>query len=93
MKGNRGIHEGNKKGYDPWDGLGFPIRPVNVPMKKVFGEWVLDINLENFQKNVLHVLAKKTRTIKLYLTMSPQNLASAESNNTPLEIDIEQMAS
>lgn len=42
-----------------WEGLGFPIRLINVPMKKVFGEWVLDINLEHFQKAVLHMLARK----------------------------------
>lgn len=42
-----------------WEGLGFPIRLVNVPMKKKFGEWVLDINLDQFQKIVLHMLARK----------------------------------
>jgi len=46
-----------------WEGLGFPIRLMNVPMKKIFGEWVLDINLEHFQKIVLHMLAKKTTTL------------------------------
>lgn len=139
-----------------WEGLGFPIRLVNVPMKKVFGEWVLDINLEHFQKAVLHMLARKPTPLsgcelrfiidylkmstrefahlfgvthaavskweneksrmnpstevclrlyilnhlkvadkefrKLYLKMSPQNLANAESDETPLEIDVEKIA-
>lgn len=42
-----------------WEGLGFPIRLINVPMKKIFGEWILDINLDHFQKSVLHILACK----------------------------------
>lgn len=66
-----------------WEGLGFPIRLVNVPMKKVFGEWVLDINLELFQKVVLHTLAKKQtplsgaelRFIVDYLRMSTREFA------------------
>lgn len=47
-----------------WEGLGFPIRLINVPMKKVFGEWVLNINLEHFQRIVLHNLAKKPASLK-----------------------------
>lgn len=46
-----------------WEGLGFPIRLINVPMKKVFGEWVLDINLDLFQKVVLHTLARKSASL------------------------------
>ena len=45
-----------KKDTFIWEGLGFPIRLVNVPMKKVFGDWILDINLESVQKAVLHLL-------------------------------------
>ena len=139
-----------------WEGLGFPIRLINVPMKKVFGEWVLDINLKTFQKVVLHILACKTTPIrgcelrfiidylkmstrefaqlfgvthaavlkweneksrmnvgtevclrlyilnslkiadkefrKLYLKISPQNLAYAENDEAPLEIDAEKIA-
>jgi DNA-binding transcriptional regulator YiaG len=140
-----------------WEGLGFPIRLVNVPMKKVFGEWILDMNLEHFQKAVLHMLAKKPTPLtgselrfiidylrmstrefaklfgvthaavlkweneksrmnygtevclrlyildylkvadkefrRLYLKISPQNLANAESGETPLlEIDAEKIA-
>lgn len=42
-----------------YEGLGFPIRLINVPMRKVFGEWVMDINFNFLQKIVLHMLARK----------------------------------
>jgi hypothetical protein len=45
-----------KKDTILWEGLGFSIRLINMPMRKVFGEWVLDINLEHFQKEVLFSL-------------------------------------
>lgn len=46
-----------------YEGLGFPIRLINVPMKKIFGEWAMDINFNALQKNVLHMLARKAYTI------------------------------
>lgn len=66
-----------------WEGFGFPIRLINVPMRKVFGEWVLDINLEHFQKTVLFLLARKPaslsgaelRFIIDYLRMSTREFA------------------
>lgn len=139
-----------------WDGLGFPIRLINVPMKKVFGEWVLDINLDQFQKSVLHILACKPSPLsggelrfvidyfkmstrefahlfgvthaavlkwenekarmnpgtevclrlflldrlkvadkefkKIFLAITPQNLASTEADKNPLEIDADKVA-
>lgn len=42
-----------------YEGLGFPIELVNAPMKKVFGEWVLDVNLNQLQLKVLHLLVHK----------------------------------
>ena len=42
-----------------YEGLGFPIRLVNVPMKKVFGEWVIEINFNTLQVAVLNMLARK----------------------------------
>lgn len=42
-----------------YKGLGFPVRLVNVPMKKVFGEWALDINFDILQIAVLNMLARK----------------------------------
>lgn len=67
-----------------WEGLGFPIRLINIPMRKALGEWVLDINLEGFQKIVLHILAYKKaplsggelRFIIDYLRMSTREFAN-----------------
>lgn len=72
-----------KKDIFIWEGLGFPIRLINVPMKKVFGEWVLSINLDHFQKVVLLNLVRKPvslsgaelRFIIDYLKMSTREFA------------------
>lgn len=48
-----------KKESFVYRGLGFPIRLINVPMRKVFGEWAMDINFNILQKNVLHMLTRK----------------------------------
>jgi len=42
-----------------YEGLGFPIRLVNVPMKKVCGEWAFDINFNHLHTVVLNMLARK----------------------------------
>src|SRR5437016_2331627 len=67
-----------------YEGLGFPIRLFNVPMKKVFGEWAMDINFNVLQKNVLFMLARKPtplsgnelRFIMGYLEMSTREFAN-----------------
>lgn len=48
----------NRKSFI-YEGLGFPIRLINVPTRDVFGEIILDINLGKFQRNVLHSLVFK----------------------------------
>jgi DNA-binding transcriptional regulator YiaG len=61
-----------------YEGLGFPIRLINVPMRQVFSEWVLDINLNQLQIAVLLLLVKRStrlsgkelRFIRHYLGMS-----------------------
>lgn len=76
--------EETKKDTFIWEGLGFPIRLINVPMRKALGEWVLDINLEGFQKIVLHILAYKKaplsggelRFIIDYLRMATREFAN-----------------
>ena len=40
-------------------GLGFPIKLINVPLKKMVGEWVLDINFNKLQLTVLNYLLRK----------------------------------
>lgn len=47
-----------------YEGLGFPIRLINVPMKKKFGEWVIDINFNHLQIVVLRLLALKLNLLK-----------------------------
>lgn len=40
-------------------GLGFPITLVNTPMRKVLGEWIVDIDLTRLQLVVLRALIFK----------------------------------
>lgn len=40
-------------------GLGFPIKLINAPMRKILGEWVLDVNFEKLELVVLESLLKK----------------------------------
>src|ERR1700722_2350825 len=42
-----------------YEGLGFPIKLIQCPMKKVFGEWVLDINLGQLQIDMVKKLIYK----------------------------------
>jgi DNA-binding transcriptional regulator YiaG len=40
-------------------GFGFPIKLINAPMKKMFGEWCIDINLNKLMVVVLEALIHK----------------------------------
>ena len=42
-----------------FNGLGFPIKLINVPMKKVCGEWCIDINMNKLMIVALEALARK----------------------------------
>lgn len=42
-----------------YTGLGFPIELIDVPLRKILGEWVLDINLNILQLEVLKMLIHK----------------------------------
>lgn len=46
-----------------YEGLGFPIRLVNVPLKKIVGEWAIDINFNLLQKYVFQMLAIKPTSL------------------------------
>ncbi len=46
-----------------YKGLGFPIRLINAPMKKMFGDWVLDIDMTELQIVVLKALVYKPAPI------------------------------
>ena len=42
-----------------YEGLGFPIKLINVPMKKEFGDWYIDINMNKLMLVVLEALTHK----------------------------------
>jgi DNA-binding transcriptional regulator YiaG len=44
--------------------LGFPIELIDAPMKNIFGEWVLDINLNILQQEVLKALIHKSTPLQ-----------------------------
>lgn len=58
--------------------LGFPIQLIDVPMRKIMGEWALDINLNILQLEVLKMLihkptplqAEELRFIRKYFEMT-----------------------
>jgi DNA-binding transcriptional regulator YiaG len=43
-----------------YEGLGFPITLFNTPMRKIFGEWVIDIDMTQLQLVVLRALVFKS---------------------------------
>jgi DNA-binding transcriptional regulator YiaG len=42
-----------------YEDLGFPVVLVNAPLRKSFGEWVIDIDFNKLRKNVLNFLIHK----------------------------------
>ena len=42
-----------------FEGLGFPIKLINAPMKKIFGEWCIDINMNKLMLVVFEALIRK----------------------------------
>lgn len=42
-----------------YEDLGFPILLVNAPLRKSFGEWVIDINFNKLRSDILHHLIHK----------------------------------
>lgn len=61
-----------------YKGFGFPIKLINVPMRKVFGKWAMDINFNKLQLAVLYQLlhkpallnANEIRFIRKFLNMT-----------------------
>lgn len=47
-----------------YEDLGFPILLINTPLRKAFGEWVIDINFNKLRKNVLNSLIHKQSNLK-----------------------------
>ena len=66
-----------------YEDLGFPITLINVPMKKIFGEWVLEIDLDRLQKSALYALIYKPGSwtgdelhfVRTYLEMTATDFA------------------
>lgn len=48
-----------KKKTFVYEAFGFPIKLINVPMKKVVGEWVFDVDFAVLEKAVLKLLIQK----------------------------------
>jgi DNA-binding transcriptional regulator YiaG len=67
-----------KKKTFVFKGLGFPIKLVNAPMKKEFGDWYIDIDMNKLMRVVLEALtykpapltAEELRFIRSYLQMT-----------------------
>ncbi len=67
-----------KKKTFVYEGLGFPIKLIDAPMKKLFGEWYLDIDMNQLMLVVFGMLAHKStaltgdeiRFIRTYLKMT-----------------------
>ena len=49
-----------KKATFIYEGLGIPIKLINVSLKKMLGEWVLDINVNQLQLDILKALIHKS---------------------------------
>jgi DNA-binding transcriptional regulator YiaG len=64
-----------------YHGLGFPITLVNAPMKKVLGEWIVDIDMNKLQLVVLRALVfKPARLTKQELKFIRQYLFMTTTN-------------
>jgi DNA-binding transcriptional regulator YiaG len=61
-----------------YEGFGFPIELIDVPMKQMMGEWVININLNALQLEVLKLIihqptplqASELRFIRKYFEMT-----------------------
>lgn len=61
-----------------YEGLGFPVKLIDCPMKKIMGEWVININLAALQRFVFQGLihkphpltGKELRFMRKFLEMS-----------------------
>lgn len=73
-----------KKSTFIYEGLGVPVKLINAPMKKMLGEWCLDLNMETLQRIVLEALVHKPnaltgdelRYIRNYMDLSTKEFGS-----------------
>jgi DNA-binding transcriptional regulator YiaG len=67
-----------KKSTFIYKDLGIPVKLINAPMKKICGEWVLDLDMELLQRIVLEAIIHKSvllsgveiRYIRKYMSLS-----------------------
>ncbi len=65
-----------------FNGLGFPIQLIDCPMKKVIGEWVIDINLNALQlfvfKGLIHkpspLTGRELRFMRKFMDLTTEDL-------------------
>ncbi|MBS0620665.1 MAG: hypothetical protein JSS61_04315 [Verrucomicrobia bacterium] len=65
-----------------YEGLGFPIELIDAPMKKVFGQWVIDIDMNELQlfvfRGLIHkphpLTGKEMRFMRKFLELSTTQL-------------------
>lgn len=68
-----------------YEGLGFPIKLIDIPMRKMLGEWIMDIDMTELQLVVLRALAYKPtpltkdelRFIRKFLVMTTTEFGKA----------------
>jgi DNA-binding transcriptional regulator YiaG len=68
-----------------YEGLGFPLELIDTPMKKVFGEWIIDIDMNQLQKFVFKGLihkpypltGKEMRFMRKFLELSTTELGAS----------------
>jgi DNA-binding transcriptional regulator YiaG len=83
-----------------YEGLGFPIELIDCPMKKMLGEWVIDVNMTALQRFVfrrlvhkLHPLTgKEIRFMRKFMELSTIQLGKklAISHSTVVKWENEQ---
>ncbi len=72
----------NKHETFVYEGLGFPVELIDCPMKKMLGEWVIDINMVALQrfvfKGLIHkpypLTGKEIKFMRKFLEMSTTEL-------------------
>lgn len=65
-----------------YEGLGFPIELIDTPMKKVLGEWIIDIDMNELQlfvfKGLIHkpspLTGKEIKFMRKFLEISTTEL-------------------
>ena len=95
------ISMGTKRETFIYEGLGFPLELIDTPMKKVFGEWVIDIDMNELQlfvfKGLIHkpypLTGKEMRFMRKFLGLSTTELAEklAVSHATVVKWENEQV--